>query len=159
MAKMNPSSCNTIRVVTYSNDKEIKVIRSYFQVGCSDKVRMGQVAFGGVCVSIKEDGTLYPKGYDVNYNGHEVHPSGIKYEGYRIPSYKKVCDAAILCHQKMGDFRLISWDFTVGQDGEPIFIEMNLKYGGTMYHQLSSGPFFGKETDDILNEIYNIKTR
>ena len=57
----------------------------------------------------------------------------------------------------MGDFRLISWDFTVGEDGEPVFIEMNLKYGGTMYHQLSSGPFFGEDSDEILDEIYGKK--
>ena len=70
---------------------------------------------------------------------------------------KAVCKAAIKCHEKMGDFRLISWDFTVGTDGEPIFIEMNIKYGGTMYHQLSSGAFFGEDTDKMLNEIYAIK--
>jgi hypothetical protein len=157
MAKMNPSSCNTIRIVSYANEYGIRVIRSYYQVGTSEKARMGQVAFGGICVSVHEDGTLYPVGYDVHYNGHTEHPCGIKFEGYQLPSFDKVCKAAIKCHEKMGDFRLISWDFTVGEDGEPIFIEMNIKYGGTMYHQLSSGAFFGEDTDKMLDEIYSIK--
>lgn len=157
MAWMNPSSCNTIRVVTYANEKGIRVIRSYFQVGTSDSVRMGQVAVGGVCAGIKPDGMLYPKAYDVHYVGHEAHPCGIRYADFRVPSYDKVCDIAIKLAGKMGDFRLISWDFTVGEDGEPVFIEMNLKYGGTMYHQLSSGPFFGEDSDAILDEIYGKK--
>lgn len=154
LARMNPSSCNTIRIVTYANGQGIRVLRSYFQVGTSDNVRMGQVAFGGVCISVHKDGTLYPVGYDVHYVGHKEHPCGIIYEGYQLPSFDKVCQIAVKLHSKMGDFRLISWDFTVAEDGEPVFIEMNIKYGGTMYHQLSSGPFFGDETDAILDEIF-----
>ncbi|MBQ9532120.1 MAG: hypothetical protein IJR70_08605 [Eubacterium sp.] len=158
MARMNPSSCNTIRIVSYANENGIRILRSYFQVGTSEKARMGQVAFGGICVSVHEDGTLYPIGYDVNYDGHKEHPCGIAFDGYKLPSFDKVCEAAIKCHEKMGDFRLISWDFTVGKDGEPIFIEMNIKYGGTMYHQLSSGGFFGERTDEYLNEIYGLRS-
>lgn len=157
MARMNPSSCNTIRVVTYANQKGIRVLRSYFQVGTSDAVRMGQVACGGVCAAIHSDGMLYPKAYDVHYVGHDTHPCGIKYAEFRVPSYQKVCEIAIKLAGKMGDFKLISWDFTVGEDGEPVFIEMNLKYGGTMYHQLSSGAFFGEDSDEILDEIYGKK--
>lgn len=157
LARLNPSSCSTIRVMTYSNDKKVRVIRSYLQVGTDGKSRMDQVAVGGVDVSIKPDGTLYPKAYDVHYVGHDTHPCGIKYADFRVPSYDKVCDIAVRLAAKMGDFKLISWDFTVGEDGEPVFIEMNLKYGGTMYHQLSSGPLFGDDSDEILDEIYGKK--
>ena len=69
LARMNASSCNTIRIVTYANEQGVRVLRSYFQVGTSDTVRMGQVAFGGVCISVHADGTLYPVGYDVHYVG------------------------------------------------------------------------------------------
>ena len=55
LARMNASSCNTIRIVTYANEQGVRVLRSYFQVGTSDTVRMGQVAFGGVCISVHAD--------------------------------------------------------------------------------------------------------
>lgn len=159
MARMNPSSCNTIRVVTYANQEGIRVLRSYFQVGRSDDARMGKAATGGVNVSIHPDGTLYPVAYDSSYNGHTEHPCGLKFEGYPVPSYDKVCESAILLHKKMGNFRLISWDFTVAENGDPVFIEMNIKYGGTLYHQLSSGPFFGEQSDEILDEIFERRKR
>lgn len=153
MARMNPSSCNTIRVMTYANCKEISVICAYYQVGMNKDARMGQVSTGGVCVSINQDGTLAEKGYDLQYNAYDRHTSGIKFAGYRIPSFERVCDMAKKLHRKMGDFGLISWDFTVDTDGTPIFIEMNLHWGGIVFHQLSGGPLYGQNTDQILKEI------
>lgn len=154
MAKMNPSSCNTIRVMTLVDGTDVKVISAYYQVGVSKEARMGQVSIGGVCVSIKPDGSLYKRAYDEHYHAIEVHPNGMRFEGYRIPSFDKVCETAKMLHQKVGDFLLISWDFTVGEDGEPIFIEMNLNYGGIMYHQLSKGPLFGDQTEEILDKVF-----
>lgn len=154
LAKMAPNSCNTIRVLTYSNDKEVVVLKSYYQVAMNNEVRMGQVSVGGVCCSIHEDGTLYEKAYDAKYNSYTKHPCGIEFKGYKIPNYKEVCEAAIKCHKKMGHFRIISWDFTVDKEGNPVFIEMNINYGGIMYHQLSSGPLYGDGTEQLLQEIY-----
>lgn len=157
MAKMNPSSCNTIRVVTYANEKGVRVLSSYFQAGTSENVRMGKANLGGLCAAIKPDGYLYPMAYDTHYEGREMHPCGIRFADFRVPSYDKVCDAVVKLATKMGDFKIISWDLTVGEDGEPVFIEMNLKYGGTMFQQLSAGPLFGDDSDEILNEIYGKK--
>ena len=71
-----------------------------------------------------------------------------------IPSYVKVVEKAKELHRRIGDFRVISWDFAVDEAGEPVFIEMNLKYGGTKYHQLVRGPLFGDRTEKILNDVY-----
>ena len=54
--------------------------------------------------------------------------------------------------------RLISWDFAIGQDGEPILIELNLTYGGLSTHLLSNGPLFGDRTPEILARVYNKHT-
>ena len=48
-------------------------------------------------------------------------------------------------------------DFAVDEDEQPVFIEMNLKYGAMEYHQLMNGPLFGKMTDRVLDEIYGKK--
>ncbi len=157
LAAINAASVNTIRIITYASEQGVKWIGSYFQVGRSDVVRQGQVALGGVCVSVHADGTLYPYAVDTHYQRSTQHPNGLIYDGFKLPSFDKVVDAAKRLHQKIGDFRIISWDFTVAPDGEPIFIEMNLKYGGVMFHQLSAGPLFGDDTEAILDEIYGKK--
>lgn len=45
--------------------------------------------------------------------------------------------------------RIISWDFTIDHEGNPVFIEMN-RTGGIWGAQESSGkPFFGKHSDEV----------
>ena len=51
--------------------------------------------------------------------------------------------------------RLISWDFAVDPQGEPVLIEVNLTYGGVLVHQLCNGPIFGDRTEDILSRVYH----
>ena len=46
--------------------------------------------------------------------------------------------------------KLISWDFAIGVDGEPILIEANLSFGQIDFHQLCNGPIFKEMTDEIL---------
>lgn len=54
----------------------------------------------------------------------------------------------------MPHFRLISWDFAVDIDHEPVMIEANLRYGELDFHQLNNGPLFGKDTRKILDEVF-----
>jgi hypothetical protein len=48
---------------------------------------------------------------------------------------------------------IISWDFTVDCNGNPVFIEMNLTNGIINAHQLANGPIFGDETKKIVTEV------
>ena len=51
--------------------------------------------------------------------------------------------------------RLISWDFAIDENGEPMLIEMNISYGELDFHQLCNGPIFGDKTEDVLNEVFD----
>ena len=52
-------------------------------------------------------------------------------------------------------FGLISWDFTVDQEENPVMIELNLRWCGLNFHQLHHGPLFGDRTTEILNKVTN----
>lgn len=151
------SSINCIRVVTLATEDGIKFVCAYLRMGQGGR-RVDWL--GGCCCSVNEDGTLRPVGYD-NMSCDKVleHEGGIKFEGLSVPSFDRVKETAFTLHKKIGAFRLISWDFSVDPNGNPVFIEMNLKYGGTKYHQLGIGPLFGDKTDAILDEVYGKNKR
>jgi hypothetical protein len=57
-------------------------------------------------------------------------------------------------HPFMGHHRLISWDVAVDSEGDAVLIEANLSLGGCDDVQVLNGPFFGKYTRRILDEVY-----
>ena len=72
-----------------------------------------------------------------------------------MPGYDKCVELAKkLACRFYGVSRLISWDFAIGKDAEPILIEMNISFGEIDFHQLCNGPILGDDTDDILKEIF-----
>lgn len=71
-----------------------------------------------------------------------------------IPNFEKVIQMVETCHEKMGNFRLVSWDIAIGEDGEPILIEANLRNGECEFHQYNNGPLFGKLTEQVLDEVF-----
>ncbi len=151
---INPSSVQIVRVMTFMDKmQKINILKSFFQFGRTD-AKISQESWGGAQVSIDEEGKLYKYDWDLNYNKLEKHPNGLVYLGWVVPCYKEICELAIKLHRKMGNFRLISWDFTVSVNNEPVFIEMNIKYGGINAHQLGSGPLYGDRTIDILEEVF-----
>lgn len=156
LAAFNPSSVNSIRIVTFVFDNEIKVLAAYLRMG-QDGAMLDNVCAGGLCCAVNPDGTLKKVGYDRHAVPFEKHPNGIVFDGFRVPGWNNVVATAKKLHQRMGNFRIISWDFAVDEDEQPVFIEMNLKYGAMEYHQLMNGPLFGKMTDRVLDEIYGKK--
>jgi len=111
--------------------------------------------FGGVVCSVKPDGELYEIGYDnTTCNQVRTHSCGKKFEGYTIPCYEKIKQKAMELHKKLGDFRIVSWDFSLSPQEDPVLIEVNMIYGGIMYHQLGQGPLFGEKTEAVLNEVF-----
>lgn len=51
--------------------------------------------------------------------------------------------------------RLISWDFSVSEEGHPVFIEANLSWGELDFHQMCNGPIFGERTHEIWEWFQN----
>ena len=55
--------------------------------------------------------------------------------------------APILCRVS----KLVAWDISLDQNDEPVLIETNLRWGGSV--QIAAGPVFGDMTEDVLNWI------
>lgn len=151
MAALNPTSANTIRLLTYRSGMEVLVLYTVIRIGKKDQV-IDNESSGGISARIHEDGTLAKYAYGAPGNDQvEFTDSGIRLEGYKIPSYDKVVDAAKRLHLRLPYFDMAAWDFSVAEDGEPLFIEWN---ANPDLSQTANGPAFGSFAERIFAEVY-----
>jgi len=147
MAALNPTSLNTIRIMTYRAGMDIKVIYSVIRIGRKGAVIDNESA-GGISTIIKEDGRLGQYAYGApGIDNIEFTDTGIRLLGYLIPSYKEALQMVKDCHYKLPYFDLLAWDVAINENGSPILIEFNMTPD---LSQSANGPAFGEYTEEIL---------
>ena len=95
-----------------------------------------------ITCGVLDNGKLRDIAYSADGVRSEKHPQGYIFSDCVIPNFEKVINMVETCHEKMGYFRLVSWDSAIGEDGEPIFIEAILRNGECDFHQYNNGPLF-----------------
>lgn len=151
MNLLNPTSVNTIRVLTYRMEMEILVLYAVVRIGKAGMV-IDNESKGGISAKINENGTLAKYAYGAPGNDKvQFTDSGMKLDGFKIPSFEKVIESAKQSHYQLPFFDIVGWDFCIGEDGEPVMIEWN---SNPDLSQSANGPAFGQYTEKILAEIY-----
>lgn len=157
LAAINPSSVNTIRLISLLTDGKAKVYSGVLRIGVGG-ARVDNASSGGITCGIAWDGKLKKNAYNVKGECWQTHPdTGISFEDYEIPGFQKCVDAVQELHIQIPHFRLVSWDFSVDESGQPVLIEANVHYGQLDFHQLNNGPIFGEDTGRILDEVFGKK--
>ncbi len=159
LSAINPSSVNTIRMISLLSDEGVKVYSTILRIGVG-KSRVDNASSGGITCGVSPEGRLRKYAYKANGERYEQHPdTAVVFENYPIPGYQKCLAAVQKLHPQIPHFRLVSWDFSVDEAGEPILIEANLKYGQLDFHQLNNGPLFGEDTPKILREVFGASSK
>ena len=154
MAEINSSSVNSIRIISLLTKSEVKIYSCIVRMGMSGS-RVDNVSSGAISCGVDENGRLRKWAYGCYGGRVDKHPtSNLVFEGHEIPGYSKVLEAVKKLHCQMPYFRLISWDFSVDEEEEPVLIEANFKYGALDFHQFGNGPLFGEDTEKILAEVF-----
>lgn len=149
-ARLNPSSCNTIRISTYFREKEIIVLYAVMRIG-DIGATIDNTTHGGYCCKIKEDGTLDNVAYSFTpVDRLYKTKTGITLDGYKIPCYNEVVRLAKKYHAEIPQIPIVGWDFTVDNQERVVLIEMNAPCG--IPHQINCGPVYGKYTTEILTK-------
>ena len=154
MSALNPSSINTIRVVTYRSGMSINVIYTVIRIGRSG-MNIDNESAGGISAVIRKDGTIGKYAYGApGVDKIEFTDSGVRLEGYRVPSFDKAIELVKFSHMQLPYFNLIGWDIAIEEDGSPIMIELNLNPD---LSQSANGPAFGEYTEVILKDAVSRK--
>lgn len=149
MAALNSSSINTIRVVSYRSGMEVKAVYTVIRIGRKG-MNVDNESAGGISAIIRKDGTIGKYAYGAPGDDMiEFTDSGVRLEGYKVPSFEKAIELVKFSHMQLPYFNLIGWDIAVEEDGSPIMIELNLNPD---LSQSANGPAFGDYTEEILND-------
>ena len=151
LSALNPTSVNTIRIMTYRSGMEVLVVYSVIRIG-----RIGQVidnqSAGGISTIINEDGTLGKYAFGVAGDDMiEKTDTGIILEGYQIPYFNKALDIVKQSHYDLPFFDIVGWDISIDKEGVPILVEWNGNPGPS---QTACGTGLGKYTERIIKEVW-----
>ena len=124
MARMCPTSVNTVRVATLLGDKQEGIVYAFLRIG-NGKV-MDNVDQGGMAARVDlETGTLKTVAADKAGNVFEKHPmTGTPIIGFQIPYWDEVKALCLKAMRKVPEMRYVAWDVAITEDG-PKFIEGN----------------------------------
>lgn len=156
LARLNASSINTVRFITLALPSGTHILSTVLRVGAPGS-NMDNISQGGYQCAVRPDGTLDKTAYThINGNAEFVEQtqSGIRFEGYRIPSWEKLRDTAIDLATRMPHLRLVGWDLAVDPQGDVVLVEFNAR---PEQNQSTNGPTFGDMTDEILTMVFGKK--
>jgi hypothetical protein len=154
IAKINPSSVNTIRIITLLTKEETLVLSAILRMGVGNS-KVDNSSSGGMTIGISENGMLKKTACVDKRRFLSEHPtSGVVFDGYQLPSFAEATELVKKASRMVPHFRMVAWDVAILEDGTPTLIEANLYDGQLDSHQIHNGPLFGKNTTKILDEVF-----
>lgn len=152
LAFFNPTSLNTIRVLTYRSPvtNKINILQTVFRVGAKDQFldnsRAGGFSIGMTAdgklnkFALRKDGSKFDKINDINLAENE----------YVIPMFDEIKAISIVIAEKNIHHRMLALDMTIDKGGKIHCIEVNNRSNEINFHQLNNGPLFGEFTDEVI---------
>ena len=154
LGKLNPSSLNSIRVVSLFFNNEVHILSCILRVGAKNS-KVDNIGAGGFACPILKDGQLKDKAVNRKAEWVTDNSEGVKFCDVKVPNFEDVLEVAKKAHKRLAHFKLIGWDFSVDTDGNPVLIEYNSCPGP---NQITCGPTFGDLTEEVLEEYFINKT-
>lgn len=149
MKALNPDSINTMRIVTYRSGMEVFVMYAAIRIGRKGHVIDNESA-GGISTKINMDGTLCKYAYgSPGEDKIEVTDTGVKLEGYQVPSFEKAIALVKEQHLTLPFQDLLGWDICIDAAGEPVMLEWNTT---PELSQSAVGPAFGDYTEMVVRD-------
>lgn len=150
--RLNPTSLQTFRVVTYWRNEEVVLVSALLRIGREGSFVDNGTA-GGYCCGCTVEGKLKKYAY-------AFHPTkkvtktdnGVLLENYALPHFTDIIETAKRLHYEVPHLPLVGWDLTVNKEGHVVLIEINPTFGIDIL-QLTNGPAFGEYTDEILAKV------
>lgn len=152
LARLHRRSVNTLRIVTLLFRDTVSVLSSVLRMGVGN-MRKDNVCSGGIVCGISKNGKLKNTAFDKLGNQYDLHPEGVRFSEIQVPKYDELERLAVNLQYRFPYCKMISWDFAINTNGDPVLIEANLSRGELDFHQLCNGPLFGDMTSDIVANI------
>lgn len=150
LSDINPGSINTLRIVTFYFKGEVHILSTLLRMGSGDS-KVDNVSQGGFACRVHPDGRLDKYAVSRVSSWNTVHPGGTVFESVVIPNYTHIIETVKNAARKVPFFKILGWDIAINAEGEPVFIEFNVR---PEQNQKTCGPTFGDITEEVLADVY-----
>lgn len=126
MAAFNPSSLNTVRIVTLYNGEHFEVFGAVVRFGRAGSP-VDNVSAGGLFAALDPvTGEIITHGMDKEGHRWPDHPdSGRAFLGFRIPRWDRVLDTVKDAVKVRPNIRIAGWDVALTREGDIELVEGN----------------------------------
>ena len=139
MARLHPSSVNTMRILTDLVDGEVHVAYISVKMGRGDGYCDNSGQGGVLCRVDPETGKIISPATDDYFNVYDRHPdTGVEFVGYQLPMVPEAIALAKEAAHEIPQVAHVGWDMAITPTG-PAIIEGN-DFPGTDLCQLA--PFY-----------------
>ena len=115
MSKLNSTSVNTLRIVTYFDGKKTHILNIVLKIGNGGIT--DNFSSGSMYTFIKNGKIIVPA-IDRDDNVFKVHPiSHINLIGYTIPNYEKAIEMVSECAKIVPEMKYVGWDVAITKNG------------------------------------------
>ena len=122
LSKLNKTSVNTLRIVSFYDGKKVHILNSVFKIGnggVTDNFSSGSM------YTFVKDGKIIVPAIDRDDNIFYKHPiSNIDLIGFEIPNYDKVIKLVKECAKIIKEVKYVGWDIAI-MDNDVCLIEGN----------------------------------
>jgi hypothetical protein len=128
MMRLNPTSVNTLRIVTYLDEAHVvHTLARVLKIGNGGEV--DNFKAGGMYTLLDEQGVVQFPAIDGDDRVFEVHPvSGTPIIGFEVPNWLAVQNLVDTIAQEVPQIRYVGWDIAVTPEGAAV-IEGNYNTG------------------------------
>lgn len=154
LAKIHEDSLNTLRIISFYFKGKVHILSAQLRMG-SGNARIDNYSSGGYACNVNPDGRLSERAVSKEKGWSSRHPCGLLFKDIIVPGYAGVLEVIREEHRKLPQLNIIGWDFAIGKNAEPIFIELNVTPES---NQNGSGPTFGDLTEEVLRDVFIDKT-
>lgn len=148
MKMLNPTSLNTLRVISYLNNDGANLLLAIVRIGQKGSYT-DNYETGGILCGVDDNGKLNVNGYTKEGTVVNETFTGIKFCDFVVPNYNSIVDMVKSMHVKVPYFKIISWDIAINNNNSPVMVEFNT-YNQGLDVQIAYGPLFGEFTTEIL---------
>jgi len=149
LSDVHPQSVNTVRVFTYNDDGDVKVVCAYLRAGRGETI-VDNGGAGGLTAAINmKTGVVENDAAIENGDLFEVHPdTGIRFKGFRIEEWDSLVEVVKEAANRFPTVPFIAWDMAHGEKGWQV-VEGNSQ-GQMWVYQSSSDTGMRREMEDLI---------
>lgn len=156
MSKLNASSLNTLRIMTYRNKQnDIVIFCVSVRMGGNSSLIDNASGGGGFC-HVYEDGMIDRSVMRYKTLKKTTLQDFRGISPFKIPNFDRVKSLVRKLHSRLPYFDMVGWDIAIDKDENPVFIEINLTPEAG-FSQMNYGPIFGDHIEEVMERTVLVK--